>query len=179
MLQVHGSFGNLTGPAAFATDGEKQLFQILFNATNYPYEEASYDGKKVYASRITPDSYSPRGEFVRTYGQILTEGLFGGTLSTAWALLAVQEKKPRLPYAGLKKVQGQELHRLDYVPRRGADLRIYLYFDPETFRHVALSIRSLFDRGCVLVLARHWKHKALSGGRSLPSNSANSEPWTA
>lgn len=136
-LQVQGgSFGNLTGPAAFATDGEKQLSQILFNATNYPYEEASYDGKKVYASRITPDSYSPLGAFVRTYGQILTEGLFGGTLSTAWALLAVQEKKPRLEYAGVRKVQGRELHRLDYVPRRGADLRIYLYFDPGTFRHV-------------------------------------------
>ena len=30
---------------------------------------------------------------------------------------------------GLKKVDGRELHRVDYLPKKSTDLRIELYFE--------------------------------------------------
>jgi hypothetical protein len=73
---------------------------------------------------------------VRTQEAILREGLLGGTLSTAWPLLDLDERKPKLTYEGLKKVDGQHLHDIRYRPKKSSDLEIHLYFDPETFRHV-------------------------------------------
>jgi hypothetical protein len=68
--------------------------------------------------------------------EILTEGLWGGTLSTGWALARMDERLAKLEDRGLKKVDGRELHRVDYVPKKPSDLQIELYFEPETFRHV-------------------------------------------
>jgi len=67
---------------------------------------------------------------------ILREGLFGGTISTAWPLL---DLKPagEAKYEGVKKIDGRELHDLTYVPNKsssGSDLTIHLYFEPDTFR---------------------------------------------
>ena len=43
-----------------------------------------------------------------------------------------------MSYDGLKTLEGRELHRLRYRAKKGQDaLDIFLYFDPDTFRHVA------------------------------------------
>jgi hypothetical protein len=34
------------------------------------------------------------------------------------------------------KVDGVDLHRIDYIPKKRSDLEIHLYFEPDTFRHV-------------------------------------------
>ncbi len=33
-------------------------------------------------------------------------------------------------------MDGVELHRIDYIPKKDSDLEIQLYFEPGTFRHV-------------------------------------------
>jgi hypothetical protein len=67
----------------------------------------------------------------------LKEGLIGGTLSTAWPLLRMDQTQPKLDYRGLKKVDGRQLHEVGYRPRKGSgELKVSLFFDPETFRHV-------------------------------------------
>jgi hypothetical protein len=82
------------------------------------------------------------GDFIWTNKVILQEGLLGGTTSAAWPLLRLAETKAKLKYEGLKKVDGQELHRLDYKPRKGGGkLQIQMFFEPETFRHVQTAYR--------------------------------------
>ena len=61
----------------------------------------------------------------------------GGLLSTAWPLLRMDQTQPKLDYRGLKKIDGRQLHEVGYRPRKGSgDLKVTLFFDPETFRHV-------------------------------------------
>ncbi len=72
----------------------------------------------------------------------MREGLLGGSGSLSWALQNVAARKAKVKYRGLKNVDGRSLHRLDYQPRkRRGNLKIELYFDPETYRHVRTEYR--------------------------------------
>ena len=51
-------------------------------------------------------------------------------------LLNVSERKAKLSFEGLKKIDGQEFYVLRYRPQKKTDLDISLYFDPQTYRHV-------------------------------------------
>jgi hypothetical protein len=57
-------------------------------------------------------------------------------LTTAWPLLNLNERKAKLSFDGLKKIDGQELYDLRYHPHKNSDLEIHLYFDPQTYHHV-------------------------------------------
>lgn len=60
-----------------------------------------------------------------------------------WALLDVAGRQPKLSYEGTKKIEGKQLHELEYRARKDGDIRVTLYFDPETFRHVYSSYRAV------------------------------------
>ena len=136
-LQVlMGGFGTLEGPAIFVSEGPKIFLSIDFDYTNYDAEQVSFDGDKAYLGYIDSGVRSELGEFLYRYDEIIKEGLLGGVLSTAWPLLDLETRRPRLNYGGLKKVNGQELLDLRYRMRRGGtDFNIHLYFEPESFRH--------------------------------------------
>ena len=88
---------------------------------------------------VDQTSRSRLGNFLFLQEEILREGLFGGVLSTAWPLLNTQNTNPNLKYAGLKKMNGQQLHEISYVPKKrseSGELSIRLYFEPETYHHV-------------------------------------------
>ena len=71
------------------------------------------------------------------YDFLLTEGLLGGSVTTAWCMLHGPTERARLQYDGLKKVDGVQLHQVRYYSRLGAeDMKVFLHFEPETFRHV-------------------------------------------
>ncbi len=133
-----GGAGSLQGPALFVSEGRKILLSIQFDAVFYAAEEISFDGEKCYVGYTQPGYRSQLGDFLYLYDDLVKEGLLGGVLSTAWPLLDLEARNPRLDYEGLKKVNGQELLDLRYRMRRGGgDFRIHLYFDPETFHHRA------------------------------------------
>lgn len=147
MIQVSQGSSPVKGPALLLQEGKKLAFQIQFGFPQYPEELFAFDGNKTQIRRTRPEARSRLGEFFFAYGQLLQEGLFGGTLSTSWPLLNRGETKPELRYAGLEKVGEKNLHRLKYRTHKGAgDFEINLYFDPETYRHVRtvykLEIRS-------------------------------------
>src|SRR5208282_5837324 len=48
----------------------------------------------------------------------------------------LDERQAKLQDQGLKKMDGRELRRVDYMPKKSSDLQIELYFEPDTFRHV-------------------------------------------
>jgi hypothetical protein len=131
-----GGHADMTGSAVSASEGRKDMFAIDFNYKQYPREAAAFDGDKVHAPRVVAESRSPLGDFLNTYDWILRAGLLGGSLSTAWPLLSLEGRHADVKYAGLKKIEGRELHRFDYHDKGTGDMKVGLYFEPESFRHV-------------------------------------------
>lgn len=128
--------GQQDGKQVFVSEGGKLVSLLKLPNPSYHGERFVSDGKKIFIAELKPGVYSALGQFILVHGEILTEGLWGGTLSTGWALAHLDERLAKLQDRGLKKVDGRELHRVDYSPKKHSDLDIQLYFEPDTFRHV-------------------------------------------
>ena len=124
------------GQLQFVSEGDKFVSVLKLPSVDYHGEQFVSDGKKSVVKQIRPGVYSALGRFVFEHPEVLTEGLWGGTLSTAWALAHLDERHAKLEDRGLKKIDGRDLHRVDYFPKKSSDLQIELYFEPETSRHV-------------------------------------------
>jgi hypothetical protein len=134
---LRGGSGAAGGPFAMLSTGHKLIMQAKFDQPTYPGESYAFDGDKKSIGFIVPGQRSQLEDFINHNGEVVQEGLLGGTLSTAWPLYDWQMRNARLDVDGLKKIDGKELFRVTYHPRHGTgDLKIYLFFDPETFRHV-------------------------------------------
>ena len=128
--------GQVDGQVLMASQGPLNLINLKFDTADYPFELFRFDGKNFEASQFKPGSRTCLAQFFVVNEVIFKEGLAGGTLSEAWPLLNVQERNPKLEYSGLKKIDGKEVHALKYSPRKGSELKMVLYFEAETFRHV-------------------------------------------
>jgi hypothetical protein len=83
------------------------------------------------------------GNFLSAHDVILREGLLGGILNAGWPLFGAAQRGGRIGYDGLKNLGGRELHRLRYRAKKGQDeLEVFLFFDPDSFRHVASLYRA-------------------------------------
>ncbi len=127
---------DISGIAQLASEGDKVVFAMIFNSTGYPYEKAAFDGNKVtVAVWETTGKRSALGDFLVAQETIFKQGLMGGSLTSAWPLLNLTARNPKLSYSGLKKINDREAHELKYQAK-GTDLKVSLFFDAETFRHV-------------------------------------------
>jgi hypothetical protein len=124
------------GKEVLVSEGDKLVSLLKLPNPDYHGERFVSDGKKTLIAQVKPGTWSRLGDFVMVHNEILTEGLWGGTLSTAWALSHLDERLAKLQDRGLKKVNGRELREVDYSPKKRSDLEIQLYFEPDTFRHV-------------------------------------------
>lgn len=124
------------GPATLVSEGDKLASLMKFPPTVYRTEWFVRDGKKTSIAPVVPGRWTEFGNFVKVHDEILTEGLWGGTLTTGWALAHLDQTRAKMQDRGIKKVDGVELHRIDYIPKKNSDLEIQLYFEPGTFRHV-------------------------------------------
>ena len=132
-----GGRGSASGVALIASQDGKVLLKAEYaNAAAYPFEKFGFDGRKFYAMQYAPGARSPLAQFLMSHDTIFSEGLIGGTLSSAWPLLNLLERDPKLQYGGTEKIKGRQAHKVKYTPRRGTDLKITLFFDAETFNHV-------------------------------------------
>lgn len=137
VMIVLGGQGGDSGQWKMTTDGSKFNLTMRFPNQVYPGENISADRTHIKIATVAATTRSQLGEFLYVCNEILKEGLLGGTLSTAWPLLDVSALRPEMRYVGLKKIDGRDLHDIRYKPRKGgSDLRIDLYFEPESFRHV-------------------------------------------
>ncbi len=133
---IVGGSGQLQGPSTFICDGKKLRMSMVFDINDYPGEDVAYNGEgRVEVGWIQPGVRSAMGQFFYQFDEVITEGLFGGTLSTGWSLLNLESLQPKLKYEGLKKVDGNPYHTIKYQRRKGGDVQTRLYFEPETFRH--------------------------------------------
>lgn len=132
-----GGAGTLDGKAQMASDGKKLVFMMKLPNNDYRGEQFVFDGDKdKVAFSTSQKTRSSFGSFVFVQDAVIREGLLGGVISTAWPLLSLDERKPKLSFDGLKKIDGHELYDLRYKPKKSSDLEIHLYFDPQTYRHV-------------------------------------------
>lgn len=132
-----GASGELQGTSAWVSEGRKSVLMIKLANNDYRGEQFVTDGEKVSVAATTSShKWSDLGEFVRTQDQVVREGLLGGELTTAWALLNLGENKGKLNFDGQRKVDGRTAYQLTYHCSKRDDLTIHLYFDPQTFQHI-------------------------------------------
>lgn len=132
-----GGAAHLSGSAMFVSAGARLRLGMRFPAPDYTGEDLGFDGQRAASALLPTGVRSALSQFVEQQDAVLKEGLLGGALSTAWPLLRLEQAQPKLEYRGLKKIEGQQWHELGYRPRKAnAELKILLYFDAATFRHV-------------------------------------------
>jgi hypothetical protein len=137
VLTLRSGTGQNTGLAVLFSQGKKSVIGMSFSNPKYPHDKFGYNGQNVTISYIQPGVRSELGDFIQQREQLIKLGLLGGALSSNWALAgALDESVAKLEYAGTGKVDGKPAHKLRYNPRKGSDLKITLFFDQETFRHV-------------------------------------------
>ena len=146
-LRVGGS-GKLGGPAVFVSEGEMLRSSFMFKHTTYAEETAIRNGNKIEVRHITPGQRSQLGDALwNSFPKLMQEGLYGGVLGTDWALVDVEGKRPKLDYRGLKEFDDRKVHELRYRMRKGVGYNITLYFEPETYRHIASRYRLIVPAG--------------------------------
>jgi hypothetical protein len=132
-----GGSGTLNGKANILSQGNLVRAGFAFQALEYPGEQIAFDGTKVTAGQISPGNYPPFAGFLYEHDSPIKEGLMFGTLSTSWPLLDVATRQPKLDISGLKKIDGRQLYEVKYSGKNlKGGMQAWLYFDPETFRHV-------------------------------------------
>jgi hypothetical protein len=131
-----GTTANLDGSIGFVSLRPKTRYSIKFPTTEYPGEQMAYDGKNVEVGWLPAGKRSALSLFIQQQDLVLRDGLMGGVLSTAWPLM--KDPVPaRLEFRGARKVSGRSLNVVAYRQAKGSpDLKVTLFFDPETFRHV-------------------------------------------
>jgi hypothetical protein len=131
-----GGRGNTNGAALLASQKDKVLLKAEFSSPDFPFEKLGFDGRKLHAKQYSPGVRSPLDEFFLSHTTVFTQGLFGGVLSSAWPLLDLTARNPKLQYAGTEKIDGRQAHKLRYLPREGGELKITIFIDAENFQHL-------------------------------------------
>jgi hypothetical protein len=156
--------GQAVGKAVLASEDTRNLIGMSFPSPVYPREQLGFNGESFVAAFVTPGVRSPLGAFLMTHNLIFKEGLMGGALSSAWTLVDVAKRSPKLEYVGTKKINSQTLEELRYSPHVSSDLKVSLFFDPETFRHVRTEYERTIaaqtgDRSYVAGVTREIRYK--------------------
>lgn len=132
-----GGSGAIDGKSVFVSEGQKARMLLKINASGYRGEQFIVNGDRCNVAGTYDDkSRSEFGDFLLSQSAPLYEGLLGGVLNTTWPLFDLSSHKAKLDWEGYKTVDGHQLAALRYKPKKGTDLSIILYFDPETFHHV-------------------------------------------
>src|SRR5215831_19460581 len=138
-----GGSGGATGTWDLVSSGRMLNVVLQFGKGEWRGEQFVSDGSKAQVAKSTQShQYSDFGLFMSSQDFMLKEGLFGGELSTGWALQNLQLNQARVESLGVKKVQGRELIALQYFSRRSSDMEVKIYLDPKTYCHV-LTVYSL------------------------------------
>jgi hypothetical protein len=134
---VVGGAGQADGKTGLVSEGRKLRFIMKFPKVDYRGENLVFNGDAIgVAFANSNQSRSPLASFIFTQEVIIRDGLLGGVLSTAWPLLNLADHKPKLTLEGLKKVDGRPAYQVLYEPYKHSDVKILLFFDQETLRHV-------------------------------------------
>jgi hypothetical protein len=140
---VQGMFGSIkNGASSFISDGEKLQIVMRYGDLNYPAEYFAYNGDNVSVGYISPGQRSPLADFLFRFNGVMKMGFIGGTLSLSWPLLDADGIEYKLKYKKVKVKDSElykerrELHRLEWPMHMLRNVKIKMYFEPDTFHHV-------------------------------------------
>lgn len=155
-----GGTGQAQGQLVMLSQGTQNLIRLIFDSGE-PITAFGFDGSKTLVTQFRPGRRTALEQFFASYEVVVRDGLVGGILSESWPLLNLEQRNAKLEYVGLKKVGGNQLHAVKYLPRKGSDLKITLYFEPDTFRHV----RTQYEQ----TIYSTEQKRIQGGGGTLPS----------
>ena len=139
---IQGMYGSMNGTSMVVSDGEKLGIVLKFgDYNNYPGEYFAFDGNEVSVGHINPGQRSPLADFIFRYNGMMKEGLLGGVFSGGWPLRHLEGKERKFKYRETT-VDDRRLHEIEYRPEhRLENMKVRLYFDLETCRHVRTEYR--------------------------------------
>jgi len=133
---VQGMTGSIkNGVSTFVSEGNKLGIVLKYGSIDYPQEYFAYNGNDVSVGYISPGQRSPIADFIFRFNGVMKKGFIGGTLSLAWPLLNPEGIEYKLKYKKVK-VEDRELYQLEWPMNVLGNIRIKMYFEPETFHHV-------------------------------------------
>jgi len=133
---MSGASGHMDGTATVASMDKKFNFVMYFDAPEYVGEQFKFDGQNTFVANNTTDRKFNLANFMWAHSVILKQGLWGGVWNTGWPLLDLKTNNAELKPEGTQKVNGKEQLKFIYRGKHiESELRIHLYFDPDTFRH--------------------------------------------
>lgn len=178
--------GSLAGEAEFVTGPDTTQFILLLESEHYPVEGFLFDGKDIRLATFKPPHYSGLSEteyslgqftnYVSRWEEFIKQGLFGGVLNALWPLLAQEKNSSKMKSLKRRKIDGREFLVLRY--HVGGSQGAELFFDPETFHHVATRFRwvagpsrsgGLADSRVWLTLREEFSNFSVFDGIELPT----------
>ena len=139
-LQFHilvGGSGGAAGEWDLVSAGRDLDLVMQFGIGDWRGEQFTFNGSKVGIALPTASHHrSVFGEFIASQDFLVKEGLLGGELVTGWALENLSANGARLQSLGTKKIDGKDALAYQYSSKHTRDMQVFLYFDPETGRHV-------------------------------------------
>jgi hypothetical protein len=137
-----GGSGHMDGTVTVASLGGKFNFLMYFNASNYVGDNFKFDGQKTFIAPNTTTQRLNLAFFMHRHDIILKQGLWGGVWNTGWPLFDLKAKNAVLRPEKSKRIDGKDMLVFSYEPKHmETELRIHLYFEPDTYRHV----RTLYE----------------------------------
>lgn len=139
---IQGATGLLNdGRFLCVSEGRKIEMVMKFGANRYPGEYFAYNGSESSVGHISPGQRSPLADILFRYDAVMKMGFLGGVLSVAWPLLKPLEEQPGMLYRH-EEIEGQPVHTIEYLSDKSlGDVRVKLFFDIRTFRHVRSEYR--------------------------------------
>ena len=163
-----GGKGQVEGQVRLASQSKMNMISMGFDSADYSQESFAFDGRELTTSHFRPGQRSRLAQLLMFNDLIFKEGLIGGTLSSSWPLLDLAERNPKLEYAGTKTSGGKQMHVLKYLPHKGTETKITLFFDGETFQHV----RTEYDREIVATSIERIAPRMNAGGQGQRARDA-------
>ena len=134
------------GKLAVVSNSSNLLFISSFASESYPFEKiGNFDGK-IVVPFVSSGIRSPLGDFLIEHPNLLKSGLFSGTMSLNWNMLANNLEKGKYNLSGTKKINGRKAYTIEFLGGGNAEsFTVRMYFDAETFQHVQSEYRESYS----------------------------------
>ena len=183
----HGHPGGRPGQArrarnAVLAEGDKLRTDFRFRPYPIPSGDFSSETGTRWTSPTSVRVSDPNwGRSIwNDFPRLAQEGLYGGVLSTDWALLDLRKRRAKVRYRGLKKFEGKEVSRTGVQTQEGGGLQ-----DPALLRTRDLpprgqpatgwSVPDGMGRGLVDVAGDPARTGGIGSARAVPAAASESE----
>jgi hypothetical protein len=132
------------GGAVFLSEASKIFIGAKYDVPEYPFDEIVYDAKSVGVPFSSSGRRPILGDIILAHRYLVSEGLLGGSITTAWSLIDLESRQAKIKSGGKKKVNGRQAYVINYIVKGGSSFTIKLFFDAENFQHIRSEYQQVF-----------------------------------